>query len=299
MRDRQRTRWEDFLGRLDKRYVYLGLLGITLLPLITRWSLPLYLTAPPERFAETIESLPQDRLVLITSNWDAGTQAESRPQMVAVVRHLIRRNLRFAIVSIGYPTSPQLADIEVRNAIRLEGAEDRWKYGQQWVNLGYKFSDDPWLRSFSRDIQDALHADWKGTPFRDLPVIRNVRRFGPDGEISAVIDLTGSNTIEKWYEFLSPSKVKLLLACTAVMAPEQYPYLDSGQLSGLLTGMKGAAEYEKIINAPGRGTPLMGGQSFAHLYILILIVMGNLSILVETLRRRRRRRPIAGGTAHD
>ena len=55
------------------------------------------------------------------------------------------------------------------------------------------------------------------------------------------------------------------------MAPEAYPYLDSRQLVGLLTGMRGAAEYEQLIDAPGDGLPAMTGQSFAHLFILILI----------------------------
>jgi hypothetical protein len=71
------------------------------------------------------------------------------------------------------------------------------------------------------------------------------------------------------------------------MAPEQYPFLDSGQLSGMLTGMKGAAEYEQLIGAPGFGLPAMAGQSFAHLYILFLIVLGNLPILIGWSRRRR------------
>ena len=73
------------------------------------------------------------------------------------------------------------------------------------------------------------------------------------------------------------------------MAPEQYPYLDSGQLSGLLTGMKGAAEYEKITGLTGAGSAAMGGQSFAHLSILILIVLGNLSVLVGWHHRRKAR----------
>ena len=77
------------------------------------------------------------------------------------------------------------------------------------------------------------------------------------------------------------------LVSTAVMAPEQYPFLDSGQLSGMLTGMKGAAEYEQLIEAPGLGMPAMAGQSAAHLYIFLLIVLGNLSLIVGWLQRRR------------
>lgn len=282
------SRLERIIGRLDRRVVYLGLLVLTLLPLVFKWSLPLYVTQPPKRLQETIEALPPEKLVLISSDWDAGSQAESRPQLVAVARHLIRRGIKIAVLSIGYPTSPQLSHDAIEQAIRLEGAQDRYRYGTEWVNLGYKFPDDPWLRSFTNDFS-TIKEDWESQPLSGFPMMQGVRKFGPQGQISMLMNITGQDTIRFWYQYLTPTGVKIGLGCTAVMAPEQYPYLDSGQLNGLLTGMKGAAEYEQLIRAPGSGMPGMGGQSFAHLYILILIVLGNLSVLLGWLRRRRTR----------
>lgn len=285
----RRTGLEQLVGRIDRRIVYLGLFILTLAPLVGRWSLPLYVTDPPRMLYRTIEALPTDKLVFISSDWDAGSQAECQPQLVAIARHLIRRNLNFAIISIGYPTSPQLAQAAVQRAIDLEGARDRWKYGEQWVNLGYRINEDAWLRSFTTSIPQAVTADMTNTPVAAIPVLRGVEHFGPEGEVSMMIDITGSDTNEKWYQFLGPTRVQIGLGCTAVMAPKQYPYLDSGQLSGLLTGMKGAAEYELLINAPGQGMPAMAGQSFAHLYIFILIALGNLSVLLGLWERRRGR----------
>lgn len=282
-----RTRIEEVLGRLDRRIVYLGLLILTLLPLVFRWSLPLYVTEPARKMYAAIEELPTDKLVLISSDWDAGTQAESRPQMIALVRHLIRRNLKFAVLSISYPTSPQLAQDAVLRAIQLEGAESRYREGEEWVNLGYRVMDDPWMRSLATDIAGAIKTDRNGKPVSEIPLMKDVHKFGPNGQVSMVIDLTGSTTIEPYYQYLTPTGAKIGLGCTAVMAPEQYPYLDSGQLSGLLTGMKGGAEYEQILKAPGSGTPAMAGQSFAHLYILLLIILGNLSVLIGWFSRRR------------
>ncbi|MFN3649872.1 MAG: hypothetical protein ACK47B_09835 [Armatimonadota bacterium] len=280
--------WEDRIGRIDRRLVYCGLFLFTLIPLLLGVQLPLYVTRPTIMLWETIEALPQDRLVLISSNWDAGTQAETGPQLVAIARHLIRRNLRFAIFSIGYPTSPQLAQTAVEQAILLEGARDTWVYGEDWINMGYKQPELPWLRAFAADIRSGYTTDWKGVPLDSFALMQGVRRFGPRGQISALVEVTGSETVDRWYEFLSPTGVKLVLGCTAVMAPEQYPYLDSGQLNGLLTGMKGAAEYEQLIGAPGTGLVLMTGQSFAHLYIVLLIALGNAALIAGRLERRRR-----------
>jgi hypothetical protein len=278
---------EQILGRLDRRIIYLGLFLVTLAPLVGNWALPLHISEPPRMLYRTIEGLPADRIVFITSNWDAGSQAETRPQLIALARHLIRRNLRFAVISTAYPTSPQLAVTAIEEAIRREGATDRWRYGQEWVNLGFKLPDEPWLRSFASSIPGAVKEDARGTPLAEIPLMQGVRRFGPDGEVSMLIDITGSNTIERWYEYLSPTKVRIGLGCTAVIAPEQYPFLDSGQLSGMLTGMKGAAEYEQLLNAPGFAGPAMAGQSFAHLYIVALIVLANVAVLAGRRRRRR------------
>ena len=55
----------------------------------------------------------------------------------------------------------------------------------------------------------------------------------------------------------------------------------------MLTGMKGAAEYEQLLNAPGFAGPAMAGQSFAHLYIVALIVLANVAVLAGRRRRRR------------
>lgn len=280
-------RWEQWIGRLDRRLVYFGLFLFTLIPLAARWSLPLYVTPPPKMLQRAIDELPDDRLVLVASDWDAGSQAENRPQMIALVRHLIRKRRRFAVLSVGSPTSPQLAQTSIEEAIQLEKAENTWEYGKDWVNLGYKLLDDPWLRALTADIPSAITQDWRGTPLAEIPVMKGVRHFGPDGEVSMVLEITASNTIDRWYQFLSPTRVKIGLACTGVMAPEQYPFLDSGQLSGLLTGMKGAAEYEQILDAPGFGMTAMAGQSFAHLYIVLLILLGNLSVLIGARRRRR------------
>src|ERR1051325_3533861 len=123
-----------------------------------------------------------------------------------------------------------------------------------------------------------ISADWKSVPISQLPIMQGVHAFGPGGQISMLIDVTGAATIDSWYQFVGPTGAKIGLGCTAVMAPEQYPFLDSGQLSGLLTGMKGAAEYEQLVGAPGTGSTMMAGQSFAHLYIFILILLGNLSV---------------------
>jgi hypothetical protein len=241
-----------------------------------------------------VEKLPPDRIVLLSCNWEAGTKAESQPQTVALVRHLLRRRIPFAMLSVAYPTSPQIAQDAVTQAIREEG---HGTYGVDYCNLGYRVFITPWLQALARDIPSAVSTDWHQTPLRELPMMRGVKTFQND--VSLLVDITGSSTIVPWITFVhAPTGVPIGLACTAVMAPEMYPYLDSRQLVGMLTGMRGAAEYEQLIKSPGFGVTAMAGQSFAHLFILILIALGNLPILAAAVRRNRgvgRGRQGAGG----
>jgi hypothetical protein len=66
---------------------------------------------------------------------------------------------------------------------------------------------------------------------------------------------------------------------TAVSAPGFLPYVnDQNQLSGLLGGLKAAAEYELLLGYEGTASRGMNPQSIAHLLILALIVAGNIRV---------------------
>jgi hypothetical protein len=83
-----------------------------------------------------------------------------------------------------------------------------------------------------------------------------------------------------------------------VSAPKYYAFMNSGQLVGMLGGMKGAAEYEKLLSAKytslGKfyggtvdftATKGMDGQTVLHGVILGFIFLGNLAFFVTRGKR--------------
>ena len=68
------------------------------------------------------------------------------------------------------------------------------------------------------------------------------------------------------------------------MVSELYPFIQSGQLVGLMPGLLGAAEYETLIDTPEKATAGMSVQSFVHLLIFVLVVVGNVAFFIQ--RRR-------------
>jgi hypothetical protein len=96
-------------------------------------------------------------------------------------------------------------------------------------------------------------------------------------DLSYVVSLTaGTSGVETWYLF-GKDKYKFELAggCTGVIAPGLYPLLRSGQINGLIGGLRGAAEYEVLIGQPGRAVAGMDAQSATHLAIIALVFICN------------------------
>ena len=79
----------------------------------------------------------------------------------------------------------------------------------------------------------------------------------------------------------------MVAGVTAVSAPEYYPYLQAGQLQGLLGGMAGAAEYEVLVKYPALATRGMDAQSLAHVFIAFMIILGNIAFIGQ-------RKPVRG-----
>jgi len=137
-------------------------------------------------------------------------------------------------------------------------AGDAWAYEMKWDGV----------RAFM--LVDGSSADRR---------VRVTNRKG--GDISA-----GYPGTKEWVQQVqSRFHLPMVSGCTAVSAPEYYPYLQSGQLRGLLGGMAGAAEYEKLRHETGgSATRGMDAQSLAHVFVAFCIVLGN---VIQWNRRRR------------
>ena len=72
-----------------------------------------------------------------------------------------------------------------------------------------------------------------------------------------------------------------------MIAPGLYPLLRSGQINGLIGGLRGAAEYESLIDQKGTAVAGMDAQSATHFAIIILVILCN-TFYFWTRRAKRR-----------
>ena len=64
------------------------------------------------------------------------------------------------------------------------------------------------------------------------------------------------------------------------------PFVQAGQVKGMLQGLRGAAEYELLSGSPGVASAGMDAQSLGHLLIIGFIVVGNVAYIMSKRESR-------------
>lgn len=252
-------------------------------PLIWNIKQPVVVTWPVRGAYETIENMPDDKLAIIDILWDSGTVAESRPQTEALIRHLMLRNKKFAIVAF----MPQGNKLAYDSAKRI-GSELGKEYGVDWIHWGYRPAGAmiQFMMGMGLDIPGTVKSDIEGKPVTSYPIMNGVKSI-KHGDVGLIAEVTPSGTLDYWIAYVyGPYRTPLIYCPTAVMAPEGYNPLDAGQIRGMLTGMKGAAEYESLLGRRDFATRATGALSTSHLLIIVLIIIGNIGYISSRRRRR-------------
>ena len=155
-------------------------------------------------------------------------------------------------------------------------------YGVDYVNLGYKPNYVSVLKGMGSSIESIYPTDNSGTPVAQLPLMQSVKSYADMKFIYVVAD---NGIVDYWISIVQAQyRIRVGCGVTSVMAPKLYAYVGSGQMTGLLGGMKGAAEYEQLVGKEALAVTGMGIQSMVHLLIIALIIIGNLGFFMEKRR---------------
>jgi hypothetical protein len=144
-----------------------------------------------------------------------------------------------------------------------------------YCNFGYKPQPLAMILGMGDNIATTISTDAEGRKLESLPIMNGITNYN---EMNLVVEFAGSVAGASWFTYARPKfGLNVGVGVTAVMAADEYPYLQSGQLIGMLAGLKGAAEYEKMVDVfaayrePGRdytiktdaeGNKLLPGRPF-------------------------------------
>jgi hypothetical protein len=274
--------FEKFL-RIDRRWIFLAIAIAVVVPFFLPLGLPVVVTPPVQRLYDAVEELELGGPPLLLSiDYTPATSPELEPMSTAILRHVFRQDARVIVMTL-HPAGYGMAESAILAAAEEEGAE----YGEDFCFLGFQPGTSAVILGLGVNISNVFPEDAYGTPLTEIPMMEGIRNYD---DIPLLISLAGWSASEAWvYYAHQPYGQRVGGGVTAVMATDLYPYLDSGQLVGLLGGMRGAAEYEELIGQHGSGVRGMDSQSVIHLIIIILIILGNLAYFMT-----RRQRKLAG-----
>lgn len=263
------------IRRLDRRIIFLLIFVAVAWPLIRPMRLPIDVSPPVQTLYDAIEAVPPGSIVMLAGDYSPDTMPELQPMGETFIRHAFSRDLRIVVACL-WPASPPL----IERAMTPLAEEFGKEYGVDYVNLGYMAGGIVTLLGMGASIPNTFPTDYGGTPVGQIPLMREVKNFE---DIALVMEISaGTPGTREWVQQIqSRYRITLASGVTAVSAPNFYPYIQSGQLTGLLGGLKGAAEYETLVGAPGTATSGMDAQSIVHALIVVFILLGNVVYLIS------------------
>ncbi len=268
-----------FMQSISARHVvFLVILLAVAVPLL--FNIKLTHSASPEtrQFYANIDTLAPGSAVLMSFDFEASAFAEIKPLAVAVIRHCFQKNLRVIGLSL-FAEGTALGE----HTLSQVAAEKSKKYGVDYVYLGFRPQYTAAMLAIGESLPKEFPTDYLGNPTSFLPILSGVSNYD---QIAMVISITDASMPTYWVDYaVTRYHARLQTVLTATMATSFYPYISSGQIAGLVAGLKGAAEYEQLLNESGGGGRGLFAQSVSQFVIVAVIIVGN---VIDYMGRRRK-----------
>lgn len=267
---------------IDRRIVFIVIALAVIIPLLLRVDLPIKVTPEVKRVYDIIDELPPGSVIVMPCEYAPDTMAELEPMLFAVLRHCFRKDIK-VIGCLFFPTGVKLIEQEFKQIAEEQGAI----YGEDYVLLGYRPYPAVVIMSMGQDFRQSFPEDYYGTSLDALPMMKGVKNYD-DTEL--VLTINATSGVDFWLIYgRERYGFRYALGVTAVMAADYYSYLNSGQVEGIIGGLKGAAEYESLIDYGDLATMGMSIQSFVHIVIVLFIIIGNVGYFASRGKQRGRR----------
>jgi len=236
---------------MPKLFLYGLLVLMTAGPLFVKQTIPTTPGKPTIDLFAALMSLPDGSTIIVQSDWTNSTRGESAGAMEALLRIIMRKNIKFVLMTVADPQAPQVAKDTIRriNKERQAKGEKEWKQWEDWVALGYF----PNAEGIANAMANNLRTAWAGkkdmqpgvgmTDVFQSPVLQSIQRVE---DIEMIVDIHASDTLNRLIERIK-KRTKLASMCTGVMGPETLVYHTSGQIVGVSVGLNGVVEMETLM----------------------------------------------------
>ena len=270
------------IGSIDRRWIFLIIAAVVIVPLIIPVGLPIRPTDTTKNVYDSIEKLPVGSKVLLSIEYSPSTRPENHPMTISILRHLFKNDHKVFITCL-WPDGQFMAQDAINQVAKQEFNKT---YGIDYVFLGFRPGNEAVVKGIVSNLRKLYTVDVYQKKIDEIPLMKGINNFKDfDFLFSSSAGFPG--TIE-WVQYASdPTGIPMASGVTSIQVNEVMPYVQAGQMVGVLAGMPGAAEYEALINQKGTATSGMDAQSVAHLVIVLFIILGNVSFFIERNRSKK------------
>jgi len=268
------------MSQLDRRWVYLVLALVVVLTLLAKFKPAIMVTPEVASIYDFVEETKPDEIIHMALDYDPGSLAENHPMAFAIMEQALAKDINLIITALS-PNGPGMVEaamLDIIDSVKLHYGKDV-VYGEDVVFLGYRPYPAIVIMGMGINYRNPFPNDYYNTPLDSLPMMVGVKNFD---NVEGVILITGTSGIDMWIAYANGLyNVPLACGVTGVMAADYYPYLRSGQIFGLMGGMLGAAEYEKLVGRPADAHEAMKVHVWAHIFIILFILVGNIGYFIS------------------
>jgi hypothetical protein len=263
---------------LDRRWVYLVIGVVVVVTAIWTFRVPLYVTPEVKSVYDFVESLTPGEVLMIGVDYAPEVMAELHPMSYVITRQCFSKDIKLLLCCL-HQNGPGMVEQVIAQVAEEYGKVN----GVDYVYLGYKPYPGITILAMGQNFRIPFPEDYYGTPLDSLPMMRTMTNFD---NVKAIINISGGSGTEYWINYANGRyNAKLAIGVTGVMTADYYPFLQSGQIFGLIGGMKGASEYEYLAEKGGYiskekdqlwASKSMPIQTTTHIVIILFIVIGNI-----------------------
>jgi|SaaInl7_100m_RNA_FD_contig_31_2034976_length_2527_multi_8_in_0_out_0_2 hypothetical protein len=268
------------LLNIDRRIVFVAVAIVILAGMALDTVVPLPASAEAQSVFDAVEATGAGDTILVAMDYPPSSASELDPMSRAALHHAFARDATVLVVSFdsgGAPRAAKMVDAVAAELGKVNGVD--------YAVLGYKPDMTAALIEMGTDIAGVfteVTIDGEPVPTESVEAMQGVANYS---DIALAVQMTGSKKYEEWVEYANARfGLKLVTGATGSVVTGQYPYLASGQISGLLRSTRGASDYETmVIDAYGHddsglepdASKKMSVLFMGHLLILLFIGIAN------------------------
>lgn len=277
------TSFFEKLESIDRRILAWILIFVIAFPYLNPLGIPIEITEPASGFYDTMDALEPGSAVMIVISLTPSSAEEVGAGCTAMVDYLANKypashggeKLKLLLLMA---SGQGLIVWENFGAAPLDASD--YVYGEDYVNLGFISGGETMIARMADDISSLVGTDNFGTPLKDIPMMSDINDYN---DIALIVPWDASEMASHVVKHWATKGVDVGSIIVGGMVPTMTTFMKAGDMVGFIGGSRGSAELELLIGEPGSGLATTDTLSLSHLYLIILIIIGNIGYVVKKM----------------